>query len=484
MSSNLKVSVSKRKLLLAFFSIALICSLASGSIMYVVAQGGSTPITISSGPYPGATSNTFYVEGSIYYSKTSFGVVSSSIDCSSLWQTTFDLLGQNGGTIFVQAGNYTLNTAITINGHITLAGEYDKTIIIESLASGYLFSFGTYGTQSTFKDLYIIGTGTGQFFDVTRWGITLNHVFMDESKIAVRLETGGYIFSEQNCVTQMLSNGIGLLGDDGADTNDINILNCEFTYNNISQTNTTGIVIGSGYKWNIDGGNYALTRGIYIRGGNSITIKGIYAETTTESGAVFVKSDSGYGASTNVEITNVFVNSAANNIAAPTYAFSLGDIQIVSIKNCHLLNGYKAINLLSGAVGVTIEGIYNYNSAYTISVETGARLIDITSPINYYGVMLNVSNSNPNGIVFHGPQFEGAGTIDVNGADNCYVYHHMGMTPNIVTATFLNDTSYFNVVISVKQITSSLIYFSFSAAVYNTTIMWTAKYTANDNTWP
>jgi hypothetical protein len=113
MSSNLKVSVSKRKLLLAFFSIALICSLASGSIMYVVAQGGSTPITISSGIYPGAPNYTIWLDGGTYYSKTDYGVVSSSINAATLINTAI-LATPFYGTIKL-IGDITIDQTIVIN---------------------------------------------------------------------------------------------------------------------------------------------------------------------------------------------------------------------------------------------------------------------------------------------------------------------------------------------------------------------------------
>jgi hypothetical protein len=123
MSSPMKISVSKRKLLLAFFSIALICSLASGSIMYVVAQGGSTPITISSGIYPGAATYTIWADSGTYYSKNAYGVVSSSIDASSLIQPILNSM-VNGGTLFFKIANYTLNTVLSVSNYgVIFRGE-------------------------------------------------------------------------------------------------------------------------------------------------------------------------------------------------------------------------------------------------------------------------------------------------------------------------------------------------------------------------
>ena len=79
MSAKGKLLVSKRKLLLAVVAIALVCSLASGSFMYVLGQGGGSHVfTISSGQYPGAPSYTIYSDGAVtptYYAKDAYGVI-------------------------------------------------------------------------------------------------------------------------------------------------------------------------------------------------------------------------------------------------------------------------------------------------------------------------------------------------------------------------------------------------------------------------
>jgi parallel beta-helix repeat protein len=125
MSSNLKISVSKRKLLLAFFSIALICSLASGSITYVVAQGGSTPITISSGIYPGAPSYTIYTDGTTYYAKNSYGAVSYSSTNALTTSQAVMTASTNGDTIYFKTGVYSFSSALIITGKtdITITGD-------------------------------------------------------------------------------------------------------------------------------------------------------------------------------------------------------------------------------------------------------------------------------------------------------------------------------------------------------------------------
>jgi hypothetical protein len=107
MSANSKVSVSKRKLALAIGSIIIICLSIFVPLGYVLAQGGSTPITISSGVYPGAPTYTIYADGSTYYSKSSSGVVSSSVNAATIFNTAIS----GGGNILVKDGTYYITSA-------------------------------------------------------------------------------------------------------------------------------------------------------------------------------------------------------------------------------------------------------------------------------------------------------------------------------------------------------------------------------------
>jgi hypothetical protein len=123
MSTPKQLLVSKRKLFLAIISIALICSLASGSIMYVVAQGGSTPFTISSGIYPGAPNYTIWSDAGTYYVKNEFGAVSSS---SALASTAIQFginnlpVGRSNQFTVKLIGNFTILTTITLPSYTIL----------------------------------------------------------------------------------------------------------------------------------------------------------------------------------------------------------------------------------------------------------------------------------------------------------------------------------------------------------------------------
>jgi parallel beta-helix repeat protein len=148
MSTPKQLLVSKRKLFLALISIALICSLASGGIMYVVAQGGSTPITISSGPYPGAPSHTIWVDSGTYYDKTSYGVTTSSTNAATIINNAVSVAGSS---VYVKNSTYSITTPIIIsvpNIHLYSDGAtLDNGNLATSIISLVSAADETHGTQ-------------------------------------------------------------------------------------------------------------------------------------------------------------------------------------------------------------------------------------------------------------------------------------------------------------------------------------------------
>ena len=118
MSKPNTLSISKRKLILAIISIVLICSIASSSVVYVMAQGGgSTPITISSGPYPGAPTYTIFIDGGIYYAKNAYGaMIYSGTNAEVILSDASNAIGAIGGSLTVMAGLYQMTTTWTLTG--------------------------------------------------------------------------------------------------------------------------------------------------------------------------------------------------------------------------------------------------------------------------------------------------------------------------------------------------------------------------------
>jgi hypothetical protein len=150
MSTPKQLLVSKRKLFLALISITLICSLASGSIMYVVAQGGSTPITISSGIYPAGTSYTIYNESTTYYSKNSHGIVAYS-SASAVSVITDTLASSDATTVQIADGTYACGgTKVYVSSKQTLIGAgKDSTILTFTGTGGVVLGTDLDGEVST-----------------------------------------------------------------------------------------------------------------------------------------------------------------------------------------------------------------------------------------------------------------------------------------------------------------------------------------------
>ena len=148
-----KVSVSKHKLVFAFISIALVCSLGSGTVMYVVAQGGgSLPITISSGVYPGATAYTIFTDGSTYYAKNSYGAVSSSSTSASVVFASIP----EGSKISIGEGTFPAQILYK-SGNMYIGSGTSKTIIQQTVSADYVFkpSAATAKTRLYIADLTI-----------------------------------------------------------------------------------------------------------------------------------------------------------------------------------------------------------------------------------------------------------------------------------------------------------------------------------------
>ncbi len=100
--------------------------------IFVQAQSGSlSTATIAGGPYPGAPDYTIFVEDGVYYAKDKYGAISfTSTNASYVIQSSID----NGDSVFVKNGNYTLTSKLTIdtdNHHIE--GESSNVFFISTL---------------------------------------------------------------------------------------------------------------------------------------------------------------------------------------------------------------------------------------------------------------------------------------------------------------------------------------------------------------
>jgi hypothetical protein len=174
MSTPKQLLVSKRKLFLAIVSIALICSLASGSIMYVVAQGGSTPITISSGIYPGAPTYTIYTDGTTYYAKNAYGVVSYySTDAATTINT---ILTQLKASVSSIGGHIYCSDAITLTAPIIVPAwegltlEFVGKVTVTGSAAMIIGGVSDAVRTSTFTFSYLDGVNKSPDGIIINWG--------------------------------------------------------------------------------------------------------------------------------------------------------------------------------------------------------------------------------------------------------------------------------------------------------------------------
>lgn len=103
--------------------------LALTPVVYVLAQGGSTTFTISSGIYPGAPSYTVYSVSGTYYAKNAYGVISySSTNASFVINSAINSALPNGKVVCV--GTLTLDKPIliTLTEYSTLTFTFDTLI--------------------------------------------------------------------------------------------------------------------------------------------------------------------------------------------------------------------------------------------------------------------------------------------------------------------------------------------------------------------
>jgi hypothetical protein len=112
------VAVSRKQVISIIFVLALVSGSFYGGMQYVLAQGGLTTQTISSGIYPGAPNFTIYAYNSTYYAaKNQYGVnYYISTDVSYIIQSCFNTLSSSGGTVYINLNIRHANVIAVIIG--------------------------------------------------------------------------------------------------------------------------------------------------------------------------------------------------------------------------------------------------------------------------------------------------------------------------------------------------------------------------------
>jgi hypothetical protein len=324
MSTPKQLLVSKRKLFLAIISIALICSLASGSIMYVVAQGGSTPITISSGIYPGAPSHMIWVDSGIYYDKTSYGVTTSSTNAATLINNVIT----SNSYILIASGTYILTSPINLIGKNTVR------------ISGY----NTQGVGSSEGTVLKVGDGANcDVISKIEIGGTQAALFIEHLTIYV------------NKATQTSGNGINM-----QNCEDVTIQNCE-----IYQCYENGVKSLYGDRLTISHSNIMSNggRGIY-RSGSATTIQDCRLASNMLDGIYL------YGAYKGTRILDCDIDTNVNGITL--YGGLIGAI----IENNNIHESTSTDVVIYGSAGVGNNGTIISNNVFYSGHDYGIQIVD------------------------------------------------------------------------------------------------------------
>ena len=207
-----------RKTLGIFFTLILVCSLASSVLTYelVRAQGGLTAQTISGGPYAGAPSYTIFKDGTTYYAKDAYGAISySSTDWSTTTQNCVTALVSSGGTIVFGL----------MNAPVSATVYYTENIIFKG--------------QVTSDDTGQIGTSfyrTGDFPIFNSTGAACRHVAWENIRFSGAEKTNGWttaLIEVPTGTSQTIFESCSFVNSGGAGINlagtsyDSSIINCQ-----------------------------------------------------------------------------------------------------------------------------------------------------------------------------------------------------------------------------------------------------------------
>jgi hypothetical protein len=405
MSTPKQLLVSKRKLFLALISIALICSLASGSIMYVVAQGGSTPITISSGIYPGAPSATIYTDGTTYYTKNSYGVVSSSTNASALLSDVASQVSSDGGgEIYIKKGTYSLSstgdlgTVIDLRGggNITFIGEPGTVItryhVGDILTSQWMFTIGggdnirfqgiTFDAQnSAITFMVVIGAYAGTDH-VTFDGCTFqNGVFNNRATVADQdyyyygcgiVDYGGTGRTIENCIFNYIALPIALSGGNA------NVSNIHINNNYMYNITDVGIALEVG-------GNQEISYGTISN--NEIHLLAPLGTAQKGTGGIHINNEKAYATHDISVVGNIITGTGTSTAGAKGIQLQ-GRVYGCSVTSNTIINCYS-----------------NFSNAAT-NLDAAIRLAQGSNSISPYNnvISANILINGTNGITEKGAE--------------------------------------------------------------------------------
>jgi hypothetical protein len=392
MSTPKQLLVSKRKLFLAFISIALICCISTGSLVYVSAQDGSTPFTISSGPYPGAPNWTIYLDNGVCYAKNQYGaVIYSSIDASVVWNSIMTVV-TNGSKIQFTSGIFnfmTQTTNVTVPGlemgDVDTTPYFDAsgTILRARFTGTYLFTFNFIDhDQSSFyiHDITLNSIGWGAEWATPPYTVGGIYVAnsgwytIEQVKIEGFVNYGIYIFDGGqgrilHSVVSMIKNTDGIVMDNCADWQMYDIeTDCYGQAENMSAIH----IINHSYG-QIIGGHIEGFRGIEVDVDSNADIQGLYMPSIREV-AIWFRSGTGN------RVIGCTIFSNANGYTGIRGSGIVSDLGYCHVESTSIgLGGTTTYAFYSAAPYNQLIGGRFYPNIYIYyTTVTGARLENVT----------------------------------------------------------------------------------------------------------
>ena len=155
-NQKLQLTIRDRKVIAAILVLILLCSGVSVFIGYQIAQGQTTNLTpniITGGQNSGAPTYTVFPDGGYYYYKDHSGAISSpSANFTGIMSSVIDLLGPDGGSIFLPKGTYTYTSGDRIyiwgKTNIKIYGEGAGTALTQSAGLNIVHFFQIHNSNN------------------------------------------------------------------------------------------------------------------------------------------------------------------------------------------------------------------------------------------------------------------------------------------------------------------------------------------------
>lgn len=339
---------------------------------------------------------------------------------------------QGGGCVFIESGEYTLSSPLTVHSNVELCGEYSKTILYSTIANsgstGAINISGTTGNE--LSDIYIHDLLIGNKNPVaTKSGNAGIYVVNAGKAPTTGLTSGSYSRYDSSTIGRNSSNKMGVRIENciiqGNRSYAINMeyaSNCVITGNIIQYTSSNALRTSSSSKHIIITGNKIQ---------NNAGIGMDVASNNTIISFNTVQNNSSVGISlTSTLNTVVRGNTIQNNNSNGIYLNSVSYNTVMgnTVQNNSSMGIYLSSSINNVVEGNTIQnnngtGIYVYSSSATNSIAGNTVQ-------NNTGVGIHLNSSSNNTVVCN--------TIQNNNNIGLYLY---SSSTNTITANIARSNS-------------------------------------------